>query len=288
MGYAGWMPRRARRSLIAAGTLSGLLVAVWYAAFHVPFFQRIDVSVFDGFLGLRYEPHAPHIASRIANLCDPDPYVFLAAIPVAIALLRRRFALALGLTVILIGANDTTRHLKPLLAAPRNTSLHEYWLPGVGSFPSGHATAAMALALCLVLAVPVRLRPYAAAVGGAFAVAVSYSFLALGWHYPSDVLGGFLIATIWTLVAVAGLELYEARRRSTGRERGVAIGATAALTPPVLALFAALSVAGLAVLARPEVVLSYGSAHKWFVAGAAAIGAMGLSLATGVMMTLRR
>ena len=27
----------------------------------------------------------------------------------------------------------------------------------------------------------------------AFAIAVSYSFLELGWHYPSDVLGGFLI-----------------------------------------------------------------------------------------------
>ena len=63
------------------------------------------------------------------------------------------------------------------------------------SWPSGHATAAMSFALCAVLAAPARLRPLVAAVGAAFAVAVCYSFLALAWHYPSDVLGGFLVAT---------------------------------------------------------------------------------------------
>ena len=69
---------------------------------------------------------------------------------------------------------------------------------------------------------------------------------------------------------------------------GTAVGPATALTPPGLALFAALAAAGLVVLTRPDAVLAYGSAHKWFLAGAAAIGAIGLSLATGVMMTLRR
>ena len=98
----------------------------------------------------------------------------------------------------------TTQLLKPLLAEPRSV------LPGdiaVGaiSWPSGHATAAMSLALCSVLAAPARLRPAVAALGAVFAVAVSYSFLTLGWHYPSDVFGGYLVATAWTLLGIAAL-----------------------------------------------------------------------------------
>src|SRR5438128_469793 len=80
--------------------------------------------------------------------------------------------------------------IKPLLAHPRAANLlGGVRPPQAGSWPSGHATAAMSLALCCVLAAPGRLRPAVAALGAAFAVAVSYSFQTLGWHYPSDVLG---------------------------------------------------------------------------------------------------
>src|SRR5918911_585475 len=76
----------------------------------------------------------------------------------------------------------------------------------VGRFRDA-ATAAMTLALCGVMVTPPRLRPSAAALGGGFAVAVSYSILMLAWHFPSDVLGGFLVAALWTLLAVTALTL---------------------------------------------------------------------------------
>ena len=94
----------------------------------------------------------------------------------------------------------TTQLLKPLLAAPRPITLLEFPVVAAASWPSGHATAVMSLALCSVLAAQARLRPFVAALGAAFAVAVCYSFLELGWHYPSDVLGGFLVAAAWTLL----------------------------------------------------------------------------------------
>ena len=71
----------------------------------------------------------------------------------------------------------------------------------------------MALALCAVLAVPARWRPAAATAGGLFALGVAYAILALGWHFPSDVIGGYLVAGA---VDVAG-----------GR-RGLALGRAAA------------------------------------------------------------
>jgi hypothetical protein len=42
------------------------------------------------------------------------------------------------------------------------------------------------------------------------------------------------------------------------------------------------------VIARPQQVADYASAHEAFVLGASAIAALALALATGVMLALRR
>jgi membrane-associated phospholipid phosphatase len=63
----------------------------------------------------------------------------------------------------------------------------------------------MSFALCGVLVTPTRLRPLVVAVGAAFAVAIFCSFLTLEWHYPSDVIAGFLVASIWTLLGAAAV-----------------------------------------------------------------------------------
>ncbi|MGO9976503.1 MAG: phosphatase PAP2 family protein [Solirubrobacteraceae bacterium] len=282
------MPRRARIALLGAAALIGLLLATWLATFHVWAVERADALIYNGFHDLQQHPHVWSVANALANLCDPRPYVVLCMLPLSIALLRRRFTLAATILVILVGANETAQVLKPLLASPRPSWLLATGPIAPGSWPSGHATASMALALCVVLASPARLRPLAAALGAAFAVAVSYSFLTLGWHYPSDALGGFLVATIWTLLGVAGLDSFEARPRRDGRREPTgSLTTTEALTVPATALFGTLLAAGLIVLARPDDVLSYAGTHTWFVVGAAAIGAMALTLSTAVMMTLR-
>src|SRR6201999_3106544 len=140
---------------------------------------------------------------------------------VLVAFLRGRPRVAITLAVILLCANEATELLKPLLGGPRDP------VPGVSlsdaSWPSGHATAAMSLCLCWVIAVPARLRPAVAAIMAAFAIAVSYSFLELGWHYPSDVLGGVLVAGTWTLVGIAGLSIFEARRGASPAETSPAV-----------------------------------------------------------------
>jgi hypothetical protein len=147
----------------------------------------------------------------------------------------------------------------------------------------------MSLALCSVLAAPARLRPVVAALGAAFAVAVSYSFLTLGWHYPSDVFGGFLVAATWTLLGVYAVVMLDARRPPrVPSETTRRISVREALAPPVAAVVGAAAIAGLVALARPHQVISYARGHEAFVVGAAAIGVLALALATGVMLALRR
>ncbi|MGI8573270.1 MAG: phosphatase PAP2 family protein [Solirubrobacteraceae bacterium] len=284
------MTKQAKFALTGAAAAVVLLMLTWLLAFQVAVFRNADQSIFSGFFQLHSRGHVWAIANVIAHACDPQPFIVLVAIIAVVALLRRRPRAAVAIGAIAIGANITTQLLKPLLAEPRAANL----LGGVSplldaSWPSGHATAAMSLALCSVIAAPARWRPTVAAVGALFAVAVSYSFLTLGWHYPSDVFGGYLVVACWTLVAVAGVFTLEARRpRRPTRQPGERVSLREALAPAGVAVIGALALAGLVALLRPHQVLSYARAHEAFMVGAAAIGLLGLALATGLMLALRR
>jgi membrane-associated phospholipid phosphatase len=279
---------RARNAFIGAGVGVVLLVLTWVLAFHVGPFKSADQEIFKGFYNLHDHGVIPRIANHVADLCDPRPFFFLAAIPVVVALVRRRWRLALTIGVILLAASCTTELLKPLLATAHPSELLGGENPVTGStWPSGHATAAMSLALTCVLAVPRRLRPKVAALGAVFAIAVCYSFLTLGWHYPSDVLGGFLVAATWTLLGVGALLLSDPRTRGRASEEAAEpVSVQAALAPVAATLAAAAALACLIVLVRPHEVVNYAQSHTVFVVGAAAIGAAAVALATGVMLAV--
>jgi membrane-associated phospholipid phosphatase len=276
------MQKRAKRALAGAGLGVALLALTFVLALHVGPFERADRAIFRGFDELQERRGIGPVAKFIADLCDPRPYVFLAAIPVIVALIRRRPRVLIAVGAVLLGANVTTHLLKPEMAA---------WRPvvGAGSWPSGHATAAMSLALCCVLASPARWRPAVAALGAAFTIAVCYSFLALGWHYPSDVFGGFLVAGTWTMLAVAGVYAAEARwPRQRESERTERISVREALAPQAALVAGAAVVAGLIALARPHEVIAYTRSHEVFVVGAAAIGVLALAVASAITLAMRR
>jgi membrane-associated phospholipid phosphatase len=266
-----------------------LLALTWYLSHYVAVVRRLDVNILLGFAQLN-RPRLDRLTQFIASLCDPQWYVFLAVIPLAMALARRRPRVAAMIALVLLGANETTQLLKPLLIAPRDPV---WWSPiAQASWPSGHATASMTLALCTVIAAPPRWRPAVAATMVGFALAVCYSFLELGWHYPSDVFGGFLVAATWTLLGVGGLSSYEARRAIPptvpGSSRPAAVTVGQALTPMGALLGAVGLCVGLILLARPQPVITYARGHEAFVLGVAAIGALGLLLAAGLTLMLRR
>jgi membrane-associated phospholipid phosphatase len=279
------MPRLARRAFTGAALGVVLMIVTWYVAHEVAFARQVDASVLSGFLHLR-RPGLDRITFVVASLCDPVPYVVLAAVPVVIALLRGRPRVAITIVALILGATETTELLKPLLIGPRDP------VPGVflthATWPSGHATAAMALAFAMVISVPARMRSLVGAAMAAFAVAVVYSFLELGWHYPSDVLGGFEVASTWALVAVGALWTYEAHRPQPARRVAARFSLTQALAPPLALIACGLGFAALLALARPHVVLTYAAAHTLFVVGAAAIAGLSFACASGLNLMLRQ
>jgi membrane-associated phospholipid phosphatase len=280
------MPIRPRTVLLGAGACLVLLALVWFGVAHVGFLRHADESGFLQFYDLRAHGAVVWLARRFVLAFDPNPYVYLVLVPLVLALLRGRPRVVLAIGAIVLGAGGTTELLKHVLVSPRPGE----FVPGsaISAWPSGHSTAAMALALASVLAVPARLRPAATALGAVLAIAVGYSLLATGLHHPSDVLGGYLVAATWTLVAVGALLAAERRRPVNRTSDRPPVSLRAALGAPG-AVIAGAAVLGLilAVL-RPHDVISYARVHQAFVVEAAGIAALSLAVSTVVLLSVRR
>ena len=283
------MPMRPRNALLAAGACVVLLALIWLAAFHVGLFRHADESGFLQFSNLHSHGRIAWVSRHLVSAFEPNPYVYLVLVPLIVALLRGRPRVVLAIGVIVLGANASTEVLKHVLATPRPASLFSGVSPlPPASWPSGHSTAVMSLVLALVLAVPARLRPAAAALGAVLAIAVGYSVLATGMHYPSDVLGGFLVAATWTLAVVAGLLGAEVRRPLDRTGPGPRVSLRAVLGAPGAVVGAAVFVALGMALSRPHDVVSYARVHQAFVLEAAGIAALSLAVSTAVLLSLRR
>jgi membrane-associated phospholipid phosphatase len=269
--------RRPGPPLALAALAAFLLAVTGVLAKLVPITKQGDAHTLQGFIGLN-APRLTPALDRIAHLADPAPYALAALVLALVALVRGRWRVALGIPVVFVLTGFTTEALKRLLAGPRL----EEWLGSgahiaAASWPSGHSTAAMTMALCAVLAAPPRLRPTVAAVGGAFAVAVAYAILTLGWHFPSDVFGGYLVAGMYVMLLVSLIAWTEQRWPS---RRGVEATARPGDALPAfgVAVLAAGAALGLA-LARPQQLAGYAATHTTFVAGALAIAVLAVVLA---------
>jgi hypothetical protein len=100
------------------------------------------------------------------------------------------------------------------------------------------------------------------------------------------------VAATWTLLGVAALTIYEARRASPRPERrrppAATVSVSEALTPVVMMIAVAGVLFGLILVARPHAVIAYARDHEVFVIGSCAIGALGVMLASGLTLLLRR
>lgn len=288
LGTLGRMlAHRPRTALLAALACVGGLALTWLLAFTGPG-RWLDDATLQGFTGLR-SPRETEIAIPITHMGDPFPFMLLGLVLVLVAVLRHRPRVALVVVTILAGANLTTQFLKPALG---QTRVSEWLGAGAqvspGSWPSGHATAAMTLALCLVLVTAPRWRAFAALAGAAFAVANSFALLSLGWHYPSDVIGAYLVAALWTSLGVAVLWAAAARWPAHTGRAAVSRWSASPAVVPVAAAVACAALGGMLFAKRPDAVISYAHAHTTFMAGASAIAAIGTAIATALTVALRR
>ena len=285
-----------RHLLAAAAACAVAFLVLLGLAYGSDWARWVDAASLQGFLGLQGPTTSPW-AMRAAQLGDPLPVVLAGAALALMALARGKPRHA-ALVVALVGLTSVSSQLlKALLAYPRHESAAGTTFIAPEAFPSGHATASMTLAIALVIVVPPRLRPVAGLVGAAFALGVSFSIIAVGWHFPSDVVGGYLLATGWALVLLAALRASEARfperhlrtklaeRSRSLTERAAAVSLLSALA--ALGAIAVVVALPLVATKLPELT-QYAREHTAFAAVAGAVSLTAVTLLAALTGALSR
>lgn len=156
--------------------------------------QLVDSTAFAGAqIGRR------HIIDPVRQVLDVVSVGALVAAGLtagAVALVRRRVALAAVAVTVVAGSNVTTQLLKRHLFDRPDLGVVT---PGMSAntLPSGHTTVAMSVAAAAVLVAPARLRGVVAIVAAAYGAATGVATLSAGFHRPSDAIASCLVVGAW-------------------------------------------------------------------------------------------
>ncbi|MFH6690174.1 phosphatase PAP2 family protein, partial [Cellulosimicrobium funkei] len=181
--------------------LSGAVVALLAVAgawlvwrFFVDTFagQMLERAAFDGAVTGQGELWA--VAEPVLDTVSVAFVVGGLGAAMGIALLRRRWGLAVQVAFLVVGANVTTQLVKHSLLGREELIGGWHW---ENSLPSGHTTVAGSVAAALLLVVPRGARPLVAVLGGAYTAATGVSTLVGQWHRPSDVVAAVLVVLAW-------------------------------------------------------------------------------------------
>lgn len=142
----------------------------------------------------------------------------VALLPVVIWALRTgRTRLGWYVTVSALLIGPVTEGIKHLVGRARPEFVDPIYVSDSLSHPSGHASGIVTLVGLLLVALlrlqPRRWRLPTVLAGVALVLAVGLTRMALGAHYPSDVLAGFGLGAGWVLVLGAAFDVLPRRGR---------------------------------------------------------------------------
>jgi undecaprenyl-diphosphatase len=166
-------------------------------------------------------PGLTRALSLASLLGGPAVLAALGAVLTAIFVWRRWWRGAILLPMAMVGAGVLDTALKFAFRRTRPTAFFDYPLPASYSFPSGHAlfafcfftTGAALLAPRLQRRV---LRWLVWGVAAMLVLAIGFSRIYLGVHYPSDVIAGYTVGLLWSSVIIVGDRVAHARARRRG------------------------------------------------------------------------
>jgi hypothetical protein len=138
---------------------------------------------------------------------------------VTLAVVRRRFDLALGAAIVIGGSDLTTQILKKDLFTRLDLAL------GPNSLPSGHTTVALSIALAAVIVAPPAWRATVAVGVSATAALVGVALVLGRWHRPSDVIAATFVCLLWAAAGVLVAALVRHRPPAVEPKATVHVGA---------------------------------------------------------------
>jgi undecaprenyl-diphosphatase len=165
------------------------------------------VSAFDAAVGGPIHELRTPVLTAFFYLCtlmaNTGTVVFITATAVAVLAVRRRFAEAILVFVVVAGGQALGTLVKNLVVRQRPLASQALIPPpNTYAFPSGHSLAAVllygVLAFLLLRAVRTRRARIAVTVGAVVLIGlVGLSRVYLGVHWPSDVVASWILGGAW-------------------------------------------------------------------------------------------
>jgi len=216
VGSEGTAQEPWRPFLVAVGALALVgalgLAATAYVALRTPRGLRLDRAAADAVSSPRL------VLDRLYDgltLVSVGSVAVSLLVCVALAVVQRRFDLALGAVVVIGGADLTTQILKKGLFPSLDLG------HGPNSLPSGHTTVALSIALAAVIVAPSAWRSTVAIGVSATASLVGVALVLGRWHRPSDVIAATFVCVVWAAVGLLTAALV--RHRPPVPARGVSL-----------------------------------------------------------------
>jgi len=162
---------------------------------------------------------SPSLVSGLKALTffGSPPWLWLLVAPAALFTWRRHHArLAVFLLVTTAGGGLLDTIVKVAVDRPRPSLVDPVATAHGKSFPSGHSmSSTIVYGALLLVFLPVlsrRMRPVLIGAAMALVGAIGFSRLALGVHYISDVLGGYVLGMAWLVASVAAFSTWRVER----------------------------------------------------------------------------
>lgn len=152
-----------------------------------------------------HQVHSPWLDALVASTTDIGGLigvVVLTLLAVGLLCLARKYRAVVQLLIGVGGAGLMNVLLKNMFERARPDLWQWLVHESSYSFPSGHAMASSALAMSVVLILwHTRWRWGAVAAAALYTVYVGLTRLYLGVHYPSDIIGAWIISAAWVVLA---------------------------------------------------------------------------------------
>jgi undecaprenyl-diphosphatase len=162
--------------------------------------------------------HGPFVTAMRALSDAGSTLAYLAVFAAVVGWLlwRRLPRLALFVVLTVAGSSLLNQVVKTAVARARPVLPDPVARANGMSFPSGHAQAAIVAAAVLLLVFRPALRgawrPVALTAAALWVVAIGFSRAALGVHYVSDVLAGYVLGAAWVAAMTAAFNTWRVER----------------------------------------------------------------------------
>jgi undecaprenyl-diphosphatase len=162
-----------------------------------------------------YSRAVHEIMEQVSALGSKTVLTLVVVVAVAATVLNHLYHVSVMMVLSSAGAALLNAAVKDMVERPRPNQVVEPldpWVSDSFSFPSGHAMSSMAIYLTLGILLahvaPNRaVARFTVLTAAALALAIGFSRMYLGVHYPTDVLAGWLAGLFWALACFGVLRM---------------------------------------------------------------------------------